>query len=204
MVDPYEKCPVYENKNYLFRLVETSDASDLLAVYSDERAVPFFNSDNCNGDDFHYTTLERMQEAIDFWLRAYRDRGFVRWAVVDRNTGHAVGTIELFNRTGKITDYFYDCGLLRLDLRSDYEREDRIQEILSLIVPPAFALFGCRMLATKIPPFAAERRKAAEQAGFAESKETLIGGDDGKIYTDYYVLLKFSERMPTCDPASCR
>ena len=64
MVDPYEKCPVYENKNYLFRLVETSDASDLLAVYSDERAMPFFNSDNCNGDDFHYTTLERMQLSL--------------------------------------------------------------------------------------------------------------------------------------------
>ena len=45
MVNPYEKCPVYENENYLLRLVETSDAPDLLLVYSDEKAVPFFNSD---------------------------------------------------------------------------------------------------------------------------------------------------------------
>ena len=34
MVNPYEKCPVYENENYLLRLVETSDALDLLLVYS--------------------------------------------------------------------------------------------------------------------------------------------------------------------------
>ncbi len=98
MVSPYEKCPIYENENYLLRLVEASDAPDLLLVYSDEKAVPYFNSDNCNGDDFHYTTLERMQSAIGFWLWAYQDKGFVRWAVIDKNAGQAIGTIELFNR----------------------------------------------------------------------------------------------------------
>ena len=33
--------------------------------------------------------------------------------------------------------------MLRLDLRSDYENADSIREILSLIVPSAFDLFGC-------------------------------------------------------------
>ncbi|MDE5951003.1 MAG: GNAT family N-acetyltransferase [Acetatifactor sp.] len=194
MVSPYEKCPIFENENYQLRLVEVSDAPDLLLVYSDEKAVPFFNSDNCNGDDFHYTTLERMQSAIDFWLWAYRDKGFVRWAIVDKNTRQAVGTIELFNRRAidgqKPSDYFNECGLLRLDLRSDYEYADRIQEILSLIVPPAFELFACQMIATKIPPFATQRKVAAEQLGFALSEEKLIGGDDNRVYTDYFVLLK--------------
>lgn len=194
MVSPYEKCPILENENYQLRLVEESDAPDLLLVYSDERAVPFFNSDNCNGDDFHYTTLERMQSAIDFWLWAYRDKGFVRWAIVDKNTRQAVGTIELFNRRAidgqKPSDYFNECGLLRLDLRSDYEYADRIQEILSLIVPPAFELFACQMIATKIPPFADQRKAAAEQLGFALSEEKLIGGDDNRVYSDYFVLLK--------------
>ena len=35
-----------------------------------------------------------------------------------KNTNCAMGTIELFNRKAK--DYFNNCGLLRLDLRSDY------------------------------------------------------------------------------------
>ena len=55
MCNPYEKCPVYENENYLLRMVRKEDKEDLLKVYSDEKAVPFFNSDNCGGDDFHYT-----------------------------------------------------------------------------------------------------------------------------------------------------
>ena len=58
MMNPYEKCPVFENENYLIRLIDDLDAPDLLLVYSDEKAVAFFNSDNCGGDDFHMTRLE--------------------------------------------------------------------------------------------------------------------------------------------------
>lgn len=199
MVSPYEKCPIYENENYLLRLVEASDAPDLLLVYSDEKAVPYFNSDNCNGDDFHYTTLERMQSAIEFWLWAYKDKGFVRWVIMDKKVQQAIGTIELFNRGGNDQgqdsqstpkDYFNNCGLLRLDLRSDYERTESIREIMPLIVQPTFELFACQMIATKIPPFATQRKDAAEQLGFAFSEEKLIGGDDNRVYTDYFVLLK--------------
>lgn len=61
----YEDCPVFDNGKYCLRLVGETDAKDLLAVYADEKAVPFFNSDNCHGDTFHYTSLERMpMEAV--------------------------------------------------------------------------------------------------------------------------------------------
>ena len=187
-MNPYEQCPTYENENYLLRLIESADAPDLLRVYSDEKAVPFFNSDNCNGDDFHYTTLERMQGAMDFWMQAHREGGFVRWTIIDKNSGHAIGTIELFNR--QADDYFNNCGLLRLDLRSDYERTESIYEILSLIVPSVFELFDCQMIATKVPPFASERKAAVEKLAFALSKEALVGSDDGKTYGDYYVSVR--------------
>lgn len=184
MRDPYETCPVYESEKVLIRLIEAADADDLLSVYSDEQAVPFFNSDNCNGDDFHYTSPERMKSAVEFWQQAYREKWFVRWTIIDKQIGRAVGTIELFNREAQ--DYFNDCGLLRLDLKSDHEREEWISEILSLIVPGAFKSFGCRMAATKVPPFASERKCALEKAGFVRSEEVLVGGDDGKTYADYY------------------
>ena len=188
MIDPYKTCPVYVNENYFLRLVEISDAPDLLLVYSDEKAVPFFNSDNCNGDNFYYTSLKRMQDAINFWLWAYKDNGFVRWTIIDKRVCQAVGTIELFHRRAK--DYFNDCGLLRLDLKSSYEREESIFEILSMVTLPAFDLFQCEMIATKVPSFAVERKRAAKRLGFVRSKESLIGGEDQKVYTDYYILQK--------------
>ena len=40
-----KNCPKFENQKYLLRFVNEDDYKDLLKVYSDERAVPFFNSD---------------------------------------------------------------------------------------------------------------------------------------------------------------
>lgn len=184
-MNPYEKCPVFENQNYLLRLINMDDAPDLLLVYSDEHAVPYFNSDNCIGD-FHFISLEQVQQAIAFWQLEYQRKGFVRWTIIDKKLCHAIGTIELFNRQSD--DYFNNCGILRLDLRSDYERTENIFEILSLIVRPAFQLFECQIMATKVPPFASERKAAVEKLGFTASEEKLIGCHSQKVYTDYYVL----------------
>lgn len=187
MIDPYERCPVFENGAFLLRFIEPCDAPDLFLVYSDEKAVPYFNSDNCHGDDFHYTLLEHMQGAIQAWQGEYERKGFVRWTIVDKERCQAIGTIELFTRHAP--DYFDDCAVLRLDLRSDYERMEPICSVLSLIVPQIFGLFCCRMIATKIPPFALERRGAFERLGFLASEERLIG-HDGTAYGDYHVLFR--------------
>ena len=86
MRDVYEYCPEFENEKFLLRLISAEDSNDLLKVYSDPDAVPFFNSDNCNGDDFHYKTLERMKQAVDFWIFSYNERYFVRWTIIDKET----------------------------------------------------------------------------------------------------------------------
>ena len=184
MPDPYEKCPVFESEKYLLRFVEMTDAPDLLLVYSDVKVVPLFNSDNCNGDDFRYTTLERMQSQIDFWLEEYGERCYVRWTIVDKTAGQAVGTVELFNRRSE--DHFTECGILRLDLRSDHERSERIAEILSVFTQPAYDMFDCKMIATKIPPFASERIKAAKSLGYTATDEKLRWYSSGlKIHVSW-------------------
>ena len=67
----YETCPTLESENFILRLLQDNDCDDLLTVYSDKNALPFFNSDNCDGDNFYYSTKERMAEAIGFWHMAY-------------------------------------------------------------------------------------------------------------------------------------
>ncbi|MDE6868781.1 MAG: GNAT family N-acetyltransferase [Clostridia bacterium] len=184
----YKTLPVPESKNYILREVRERDADDLLKVYSDEKAVPHFNGDNCHGDDFHYTAMERMKQAISFWLFSYENGYFVRWAVVEKSSGKAVGTIELFHRDSD-KDYFDNCGLLRLDLISDCERVEVIEEIVSLLKDSAFDWFYCDKIATKVNPFADERKTAVEALGFKLCEEPLVG-DGGEKYFDYYVLKK--------------
>lgn len=183
----YEICPQFENQKYILRFVSEDDCKGLLKVYSDKKAVPLFNSDNCGGDDFYYTTENRMKEAIKYWLWEYERQGFVRWAIVDKNTNEAIGTIELFHRDSN--DYFTNCGLLRLDLRSDYENATDIENILLLIIKPTFELFDCDKIATKAIPEATERIKVLSNMGFVYSQEKLIG-HDGTEYNDYYIFYK--------------
>ena len=65
MKDVYQDFPVFEDNNYMLRALVKEDAADLLKVYSDKAAVPFFNSDNCNGDHFFYDIMERVEQALD-------------------------------------------------------------------------------------------------------------------------------------------
>lgn len=51
MSDVYENCPAFENDKFLLRFSQLDDAEDLVSVYSDKNALPFFNSDNCHGVD---------------------------------------------------------------------------------------------------------------------------------------------------------
>ena len=185
MQDVYEYCPKFENEKFLLRLISAEDTKDLLKVYADTAAVPFFNSDNCNGDDFHYKTLERMKQAVDFWIFSYNERYFVRWAIIDKETKEAIGTIELFHR--EADEHFYECGLLRLDLRSDYEHAGQIVNIISLIKEATYDLFYCNIIATKAVPDATERLQALRELGFVASGKIIIG-KDGTKYGDYYIL----------------
>ncbi len=180
----YEKCPVLENERFMLRFVSQKDVIDLLQVYSDKKSIPLFNSDNCI-DNFNYTTIERMQQAIEFWNDEYKKKYYVRWSIIDKNIMSAIGTIELFNR--KAEDFYNNCGLLRLDLRSDYEKEEIIKNILGIIIPEAEKMFGCSMTATKAIPEAKERIKALKAYGFSVSFEKIIG-HNGQRYGDYWVI----------------
>jgi len=182
----YNVIPVIENENFILRAIDAErDLNNLFAVYSDEKAVPLFNSDNCHGDNFYYTTPERMKEAIDFWNIEYQKKYYVRMAAEDKATHTAIGTIELFNR--RSDDYYNNCGLLRLDLRSDYETEAAVISILDIIVPRAKELFSCDFIATKAVPAAEKRISALKKYGFRLSEHYLIG-NDGKKYGSYYVM----------------
>ena len=58
----YSICPTFESEKFTVRLLRDEDCDDLLKVYSDKNALPFFNSDNCNGDFFSMQQKKRCQK----------------------------------------------------------------------------------------------------------------------------------------------
>ena len=125
----YETCPELKNERFLLRAVKDTDCDDLLRVYSDKNALPFFNSDNCNGDNFYYATRERMAEAMDFWKLSYQNGWFARLSIVDKAISGVIGTIELCLRVSE--DEFDHMGILRVDVKSDYEKADMLHSIIT-------------------------------------------------------------------------
>lgn len=179
----YEAIPVVEGERFKLRAVESEDCDDLLHVYSDKKALPFFNSDNCDGDNFYYATRERMQEALDFWKMSYENGWFARLSIVDKSLSSAIGTIELCVRVSE--DAFNNMGILRIDVRSDYEKESMLYDIIALIVPQISELLGCDGILTKAPIYAVERIEALQKAGFTKSEHLLIG-KTGFAYDGYW------------------
>ena len=184
MTNVYEKCPTFENERWLLRFVEIADAEDLLKVYGAKNALPFFNSDNCDGDNFYYNTKEKMDKAIDFWFYSYNEKWFVRRAIIEKSTGKAIGTIEMFKRLSE--DAFNETAILRLDVGSSYEKSDVLKEIMTLIIPHAFEMFDCKQLVTKIPLYAVERAAAAQAFGL-EKTDKLLVAKDGVPFNGYWI-----------------
>lgn len=177
--DIYKECPIYTTDKLTLRLTSLDDTKELLKCYSDERAVPLFNSDNCNGDDFHYTTIERMEEAIKFWQFSYENRYFVRLTVILNETKEKIGTIEIFNR--QANDEFNNIGVLRIDLQSKYEKKQYIDEILDVSNEYFYGAFGVETIITKAIPEAIERIASLKSKGYVVLNKKFM------VYDDYFI-----------------
>lgn len=161
--------------------IESKHCTDLLKCYSDIKSVQFFNSDNCHGDDFHYTSAERMKKAMDFWEYSYKNRYFVRWAVKYDYIESVVGTVEMFHNDG--TDGLGGVyGVLRIDLRSDYEKAGVLGEILQIADDNFAGIFDVDYIVTKAFPASKERSIALENHGYSPI-EGLFRGK----YENYYI-----------------
>jgi len=158
MTNPYKQCPIYITDDFELRLVELTDAEELLNCYSDKLAVSRMNDDNCIFG-FYIDTLENMQNSIRFWLKEYEKEGFARLTIRDKHKGIAVGTVEIFGG---------EYGCLRVDICSPYEKEMYLKQIFSLVADRFMKDFSIKTLVSKVVN-SDERLFAVTKLGFMPS-----------------------------------
>lgn len=179
--DIYSCCPIYKTNIITLRLISKEDADQLLNCYSDEKSVAIFNSDNCNGDTFYYTTIERMNKTLDFWSFSYENKYFVRLSIIDNKSKDIIGTIEMFKREAE--DEFNGAGVLRIDLQSNYEKKEYIDEIINIANNHFYEDFDVNYIITKAIPIATERIDSLKEKGYTPLNKKFISYDDYFVRT---------------------
>ncbi len=168
----YKSCPVLENELVTLRLTREEDTPALLNCYSDEKAVPYFNADNCLGDTFYYITEERMKQTVDFWQFSYESKQFVRMTILLKQTREIIGTVEMFNRGA--APFYGVHGVLRLDVMSKYEREDILSAVVQLANQHFYQEFGVEWIVTKAIIPATVRRETLTKLGYIPLKDFAL------------------------------
>ena len=176
----YQSCPTFTTPHLTLRLVRREDAGGLLRVYSDRKAQPFFNADNCTSD-FCYQHLPEMVECVSMWLWSYENGYFVRWTILHEDV--PVGTVEMFRRDEGADGR--GCGVLRIDVASRYEREKVFDELLTALMPSMHADFGCAEVLTKGFGGSPERLAALRSHGFKPAPGA-VRRHDGTPIGDYW------------------
>ncbi len=170
-MDAYKSCPAYKTHSFTIRLIEQHDSDSLFCCYNSKSAVALMNDDNCDFG-FFVETPEAMRRTVGYWLDFYRQRAFIRFAIVVNATGTVIGTIEGFGGTD---------GVLRVDVSSDFEKSCYLTEIFEF-APKSFRdLFGNDRLYFKAIPAAVQRRAALTQCGWQ-----FVG--DYRGFHDYYSI----------------
>ena len=161
---------------YSLRDLKEDDWKELIVVYKDAMCVPFFNSDNCHGDIFYYSTEERMKKAIRFWMDSTSKGYFTRKTIIDNSNNRAIGTVEYFVRQNE--QNYNGVILLRVDVHHYYEQKKALVKIFRIAMKEAFSAFGRVPLLTKGWDYAVERKEALAFLGFKKCKEPLIGHEN--------------------------
>lgn len=178
--NPYKIGTTYESDKFYYRQVKISDAQSLLACYSDERAVSLFNSDNC-ASDFYYRRKIEMINCIKFWNSEYKSKYYIRYAVIDKNSKIAIGTLEFFAKKTSHSEYGR-VGVLRIDLCTEYESQEMINDILIMVEENFVRDFDVDVIITKAIPLAFERIDSLRGNSYKKIEEKGIVN-----YEHYYL-----------------
>jgi RimJ/RimL family protein N-acetyltransferase len=179
-ISPYDRYLRYQTEHFILRLVKQSDAENLLVYYSNTESYRFFNSDNCDYG-FHYDSLQDMRLCIGRWIDEYRNKAFIRFAIIDRKAGKAIGTVEIFARA-ELDEQYNKVGVLRIDLLPVYEQKQYISEILGIANNNFYDAFRIDHIITKAISEAIERRMALAASGFSPLESNKI-----MPYSDYFI-----------------
>ena len=118
---------------------------------------------------------------MEYWLSRYEAQDFVRWSIQDKEKKSLIGTVELCPSLKYAVDGKM-MGILRIDLKSEYEKQAVLEELVDILMVHIYEDFQVASVIMKIQKDAKERQKLIKKYQFVSAKEECNIG-----FSDYYV-----------------
>ena len=147
----------------MLRQVREEDAEELLEFFREDLVGwKFFDRAN--------DMLDEMRKCIKSWLSAYANRTYIRFTAVDKTTGKAIGSIEIYDNIHREKKWKLEAVrhgfVMHINLALPYETRESIGELLKLADDKFFRLFGFNHLLIRAVPGANERIAALLLFGY--------------------------------------
>ena len=182
-MDIYTQCPRYENELLFLRQTRVEDALQLAKIYADKESRKLFNMDNFAQPCF-FETEEEMRREICFYNASYQARDFVRWSVFLKENKELIASVECFARESD--GVFPRAGILRMDIKSEWEMESILVSIMELMILHAYEDFHVDLIATKVVPDAQLRQSVLQKMGFLFSEQQPMDHQGNRL-KDYMI-----------------
>lgn len=157
---------------------EAEDAEALHALAGDAEVMRYVG-------DSRTWDIERVREWIGRLQHSYRTRGFSRWAVVERESGEAVGSCGFapLPWSGEI-----DFGYM---FRRDRWGRGYASEITPAVLRYGFDRYGFREVVASIDPKNDASRRVLEKLGFVYRNNEVQPGEEEE--SEIYVVVNPSQ-----------
>lgn len=176
---PFIYCPRLKNNRIRIRQLRLDDADKLLSCYQQQGKAPtYFNLDFSN-ETIPCQNKEQVKNLLKFYLSQSKSKKSVYWTVIDLFNNNSIGVISI-TPLEKNEDY-KNVGLLRMDIKSEYETKEIISAILNM-TEQLYELFDLNTIISKAWLTSRHRINAMLENGFKESFDRYLIKKDGYFF----------------------
>ncbi len=174
LLELFRKFPEIESERLLFRDILHSDSNDLFEIYRNRKALKFQVISP-------FRSMAEVKRYVDVVHDGYQNRYFIRWGLVEKQTGKLIGLISLHHL--ELWNYKAEIGYM---LNEAYWNMGYATEAVDKLLEMGLVKWGLHKVEAEIHPGNAASMRVVEKLGFVKDgyKREAAFDREKKSYQD--------------------
>ena len=174
LLELFRKFPEIESERLLFRDILHSDSNDLFEIYRNRKALKFQVISP-------FRSMAEVKRYVDVVHDGYQNRYFIRWGLVEKQTGKLIGLISLHHL--ELWNYKAEIGYM---FNETYWNMGYATEAVDKLLEMGLVKWGLHKVEAEIHPGNAASMRVVEKLGFVKDgyKREAAFDREKKSYQD--------------------